>query len=171
MKNEKELLSRIEMLEERVNYLENLIKTHMSTVSNQMNQNNQMNQMNQSFRVKEYDFEETRTSIIINDEHLSQVLETSMEEQIINIIVEENKKTPFIRMTKDLYMYKNGSGWVHMDDADLMLLIRTIEHKILLLHSTYPTDAEKCFDNNKIIYGLNLVGRFKKIKNKLIDNI
>jgi hypothetical protein len=152
-------LSRIELLEERVNYLENLIKTYMSnqSVSNRVE--------------KVYDFEEIRNSIVINDSHLSQVLETSMEEQIILIIAEENKKTPFIRMTKDLYMYKNGSGWVHMDDADLMLLIRTIEHKILLLHSTYPTDAEKCFDNNKIIYGLNLTGRFKKIKNKLIDII
>jgi len=158
MNNEKELLHRIELLEERVIYLENLIKTHLSSAS-------------QSKYIKEYDFEETRTSIVVNDSHLSQVLETSMEEQIILIIVEANKKTPFIRMTKDLYMYKNGSGWIHMDDADLMLLIRTIEHKILLLHSTYPTDAEKCFDNNKIIYGLNLTGRFKKIKNKLIDII
>ena len=147
-------LSRIKMLEERVDYLENLIKTYMSNASNIS---------------KVYDFEEIRTNIVVNDEHLSQVLETSMEEQIILIIAEENKKTPFIRMTKDLCIYKNG--WIHMDDSDLMLLIRTIEHKILLLHSTYPTDAEKCFDNNKIIYGLNLVGRFKKIKNKLIDNI
>ena len=163
MNNEKELLNRIELLEQRVIYLENLIKTHISNIS--------PNQSNQSNYVKQYDFEEIRTNIVINDEHLSQVLETSMEEQIIFIIVEENKKTPFIRMLKDLYMYKNGSGWIHMDDADLMLLIRTIEHKILLLHSTYSTDAEKCFDNNKIVYGLNLVGRFKKIKNKLIENI
>jgi len=160
--NEKELLTRIQMLEERVNYLENLIKTHMVNASNMSNMSNSSNA---------YDFEETRTSIVVNDSHLSQVLETSMEEQIISIIVEVNKKTPFIRMIKDLYMYKNGSGWVDMDDADLMLLIRTIEHKILLLHSTYSTDAEKCFDNNKIIYGLNLVGRFKKIKNKLIENM
>ena len=151
-----ELLHRIETLEERVIYLENLIKTHMSGVS-------------QSNRVKYYDFEEIRTNIVVNDSHLSQVLETSMEEQIINIIVEENKKTPFMKMTKELYMY-NGS-WIHMDDSDLMLLIRTIEHKILLLHSTYSSDAEKCFDNNKIIYGLNLVSRFKKIKHKLIDII
>lgn len=159
MNNEKELLHRIEILEERVIYLENLIKTHLSSGS-------------QSTRSeKEYDFEEIRTSIVVNDSHLSQVLETSMEEQIILIIVEVNKKTPFIRVTKDLYMYKNASGWIHMDDADLMLLIRTIEHKILLLHSTYSTDAEKCFDNNKIVYGLNLVGRFKKIKIKLIENI
>jgi hypothetical protein len=136
--DEKELLHRIESLEERVIYLENLIKTHLS------NQN--QNVSNQNLTRKEYDFEEIRTNIVVNDEHLTQVLETNMEEQIINIIVEENKKTQFIRMSKDLNMYKNGSGWVHMDDADLMLLIRTIEHKILLLHSTYPTDAEKCFE-------------------------
>ena len=150
------LLTRIESLEERVYYLENLIKT----ITNQ-------NSSNQS--KKEFNFDEIRTGIQITENQLSQVLETSMEEQIINIIVEENKKTPFMKFTKDLYMY-NGS-WVHMDDSDLMLLIRTIEHKILLLHSKHPTDAEKCFDNNKIIYGLNLVGRFKKIKNKLIENL
>jgi len=161
--NEKELFTRIEMLEERVHYLENLIKTYMANASNMSNAVNRVE--------KVYDFEEIRTNIVVNDAHLSQVLETSMEEQIILIIAEENKKTPFIRMTKDLCIYKNGSGWIHMDDSDLMLLIRTIEHKILLLHSTYPTDAEKCFDNNKIIYGLNLTGRFKKIKNKLIDII
>ena len=154
--DENELLTRIETLEERVKYLENLIKTHMCG--------------SQSNHVKYYDFEVIRTNIVINDSHLTRVLETNMEEQIISIIIEENKKTPFIRMTKNLCIYKND-GWEDMDDADLMLLIRTIEHKILLLHSTYPTDAEKCFDNNKIIYGLNLVGRFKKIKNKLIDNI
>ena len=158
---DKKDLTRIEMLEQRVEYLENLIKTYMVNASNISNTVNRVE--------KVYDFEEIRTNIVINDAHLSQVLETSMEEQIILIIAEENKKTPFIRMTKDLCIYKNG--WIHMDDSDLMLLIRTIEHKILLLHSTYPTDAEKCFDNNKIIYGLNLAGRFKKIKNKLIDII
>ena len=92
-----------------------------------------------------------------------------MEEQIILIIVELNKKTPFMKMTKELCMYKGG--WVRMDDSDLKLFIETIEHKILLLHSKRVRDAETHFENNKIIYGLNLLGRFKKIKNKLIDNI
>ncbi len=145
-----EMLHRVQLLEERVAYLESLIKGVV-------------------IQKQGYDIDEVRDNIVITDYHLSQILQTSMEEQIIKIIVEINKKTPFIKMTKELYMY-NGS-WVHMDDSDLKLFIETIEHKILLLHSKCLRDADTHFDNNKIIYGLNLMGRFKKIKNKLIDNI
>jgi hypothetical protein len=94
-----------------------------------------------------------------------------MEDQIISIIIEENKNKHFMKMTKHLLMYKNQLGWVYMDDSDLKLLIETIEHKILLFHSKTGQDAETHFDNNKIVYGLNLSNRFKKIKIKLIDNI
>jgi hypothetical protein len=141
------MLLRIQLLEERVAYLES------KGVQSQ----------------SQYDIDEVRNNIIITDNHLSQILQSSMEEQIILIIVELNKKTPFMKMTKELCMYKGG--WVRMDDSDLKLFIETIEHKILLLHSKRVRDAETHFENNKIIYGLNLLGRFKKIKNKLIDNI
>ena len=142
----------VHTLEERVSYLESIIM-NMST-SDQSHKN--------------YDFDEIRTTIVINEMHLAQVLKTSMEEQIIVIIVEENKKRPFIKMMKDLCMFKNQ--WIRMDDSDLILLIRTIEHKLLLLHSQCPADPEKSFDTTNIIYGLNL-GRFKKIKNKLIESL
>jgi hypothetical protein len=145
--------ARVQLLEERVAYLESLIKGIQGKNQNQY-----------------YDIDEIRKNIVITDYHLSQILQTSMEEQIILIIIDINKKTPFMKMAKELSMYK-GSGWVHMDDSDLKLFIETIEHKILLLHSNRLRDAETHFDNNKIIYGLNLMTRFKKIKNKLIDNI
>jgi hypothetical protein len=145
--------ARVQLLEERVAYLESLIKGIQGKNQNQY-----------------YDIDEIRKNIVITDYHLSQILQTSMEEQIILIIIDINKKTPFMKMAKELSMY-NGSGWVHMDDSDLKLFIETIEHKILLLHSNRLRDAETHFDNNKIIYGLNLMTRFKKIKNKLIDNI
>lgn len=144
--------ARVQLLEERVAYLESLIKGLQGKNQNQY-----------------YDIDEIRKNIVITDNHLSQILQTSMEEQIILIIVDINKKTPFMKMAKELSMYKDG--WVHMDDSDLKLFIETIEHKILLLHNKYSRDAETHFDNNKIIYGLNLMTRFKKIKNKLIDNI
>ena len=149
-----DLVRRVQSLEERVKYLESLI----------MNQSH-----SQSIQIKPYDFDEIRESITVNDNHLDQILKTNMEEQIIAIIVEENKKRPFIKMMKDLCMFKDGS-WIRMDDSDLILLIRTIEHKVLLLHSNYQTDTEKSFDNTNIIYGLNL-SRFKKIKSKIIDMI
>ena len=146
--------ARVQLLEERVAYLESLIKGIQGKNQNQY-----------------YDIDEIRENIIITDNHLSQILKTSMEEQIILIIVDINKKTPFMKMAKELSMYKGSNGWVHMDDSDLKLFIETIEHKILLLHNKSSRDAETHFDNNKIIYGLNLISRFKKIKNKLIDNI
>jgi hypothetical protein len=150
-KNERDLLQRVQSLEERVKYLESLIINH-----------------SQSIQIKPYDFDEIRESITVNDSHLDQILKTSMEEQIIAMIIEENKKRPFMKMMKDLCMFKDG--WVRMDDSDLILLIRTIEHKVILLNSKYQIDTEKSFDNTNIIYGLNL-GRFKKIKNKLIESI
>ena len=151
MEKDSKMLIRIELLEERVAYLESIIKGFQCQKSNQ------------------YNIDEVRDNIVITDNHLSQILQTSMEEQIILMITDINKKTPFMKMAKDLCMY-NG-GWVHMDDSDLKFFIETIEHKILLFHSKRLRDVETHFDNNKIIYGLNLTGRFKKIKNKLIDNI
>ncbi len=152
MEKDSKMLVRVQLLEERVAYLESIIKGFQDQKSNQY-----------------YDIDEVRDNIIINEFHLSQILQTSMEEQIILMILEINKKTPFMKMAKDLCMYNNG--WVRMDDSDLKLFIETIEHKILLFHSKCPRDVETHFDNNKIIYGLNLMSRFKKIKNKLIDNI
>jgi ferredoxin-fold anticodon binding domain-containing protein len=146
------MLIRVQLLEERVAYLESIIKGFQGQTQN-----------------KYYDIDTVRENIVITDYHLSQILQTSMEEQIILMIIDINKKTPFMKMTKELCMYKGG--WVHMDDSDLKLFIETIEHKILLFHSNCQRDVETHFDNNKIIYGLNLMGRFKKIKNKLIDNI
>ena len=153
MEKDSKMLVRVQLLEERVAYLESIIKGFQNQGQN-----------------KYYDIDTVRDSIVITEHHLSQILQTSMEEQIILIIIEINKKTPFMKISKELSMY-NGSGWVHMDDSDLKLFIETIEHKILLFHSKRLRDAETHFDNNKIIYGLNLTGRFKKIKNKLIDNI
>ena len=150
---ERALVERVRSLEEKVSYLESLI----------------MNMGHSQSHFQANDIDEVRDNIVITEYHLSQILQTSMEEQIILIMIEINKKTPFMKMSKELCMYKNG--WVHMDDSDLKLFIETIEHKILLLYSKQLRDAETHFDNNKIIYGLNLMGRFKKIKNKLIDNI
>ena len=146
-------MDRIQALEERVSYLESIIEKfiHGHSPSHSL----------------DYEFDEVRLTIDITKEHLSQVLETSMEEQIILILIEENKRKRFMKMTKELCMYKNG--WIYMEDSDLKLLIETIEHKLLLLHSKTSYDQETCFENNKIIYGLNLSTRFKKIKNKLID--
>lgn len=163
---EENLKERVQLLEERVNYLESVIKGFVQSL---MLHPAGSHSVSSHVGPTIYDFDEVLANIVITDKHLSRILESTMEEQIILIIIEENKKKPFMKMAKDLCKFKNG--WILMDDSDLKLLIQTIEHKILLLHSTYPNDPEKCFGNNNIIYGLNLINRFKKIKNKLIDNI
>jgi len=153
MEKDSKMLVRVQLLEERVAYLESIIKGFQCQTQS-----------------KNYDINEVRENIVITHHNLSQILQTSMEEQIILMIIDINKKTPFMKMAKELSMY-NGAAWIHMEDSDLKLFIETIEHKILLFHSNCPRDVDTHFDNNKIIYGLNLMARFKKIKNKLIDNI
>jgi len=162
--NKSDEMIRVQLLEERVSYLESIILKMNHGQGQSQSQNQYQNQTH-----TEHDIDEVRNNITITNTHLSQILETNMEDQIISIIVEENKKKPFMKMTKHLFMY--NKGWVYMDDSDLKLLIETIEHKILLFHSKTGQDAETRFDNNKIIYGLNLSIRFKKIKIKLIDSI
>jgi hypothetical protein len=68
----KELVDRVQSLEERVVYLESLIKNQY-----------QAQQTHKNF----YDIDEVRDNIIITDLHLSQILQTSMEEQIILMII------------------------------------------------------------------------------------
>ena len=148
-----DLEERVLLLEERVKYLENLIKGKIE--------------------IDAYDFDETVNNIKVTTFHLSQVLKSNMEDQIIHIIVDHNKQFPFLKMSKDLSMYKKQiCKWIYLPDSDLKFLFVTIEYKLRKLYNEMSYDnAEKYFEDNKIILGLDLNGRFKKIKNKLIDNI
>ena len=148
-----DLEERVLLLEERVKYLENLIKGKIE--------------------IDAYDFDETVNNIKVTTFHLSQVLKSNMEDQIIHIIVDHNKQFPFLKMSKDLSMYKKQfCKWIYLPDSDLKFLFLTIEYKLRKLYNEMSYDnAEKYFEDNKIILGLDLNGRFKKIKNKLIDNI
>ena len=143
-----EILERLRILEERVQYLES-----------------------QQIRESAYDFDQSVANIEVNNFHLEQVIESNMEDQIINIIVNHNKQFPFLKMCKHLCMFKEK--WVILSDSDFKYLIESIEFKLLKLHSLKHTenDADKYFEINNIMYGLNFASRIKKIKNKLIDNI
>ena len=143
---------RVRMLEERVKYLESLIKANINKID----------------KIDAYDFDESVNNIKVTTFHLSQILKSNMEDQIIHIIVDHNKQFPFLKMSKELLMYKDK--WVYLPDSDLKFLFITIEYKIRKLYSEMAYDnAEKYFEDNKIILGLDLNGKFKKIKNKLID--
>ena len=144
-----EILEKMRILEERVKDLE---------------------EREVNVKIDGYDFETSLQKITISDFHLSQILATNMEDVIISILCEYNKEYSFLQMRKHLCMYK--SKWILLTDADFKFMIDTIEFKILKLYSTtLHENADKYFENNKIMYGLNLSVRFKKIKNKLIDNI
>lgn len=121
-------------------------------------------------KVDGYDFEKTIEEITINQFNILQILATNIEDVIISIICEHNKEYPFLQMRKQLCMFK--SKWILLNDTDFKFMIDSIEFKILKIYSQKLHEtADKYFENNKIMYGLNLSVRFKKIKNKLIDNI
>jgi len=141
-----ELLLRLNKLEERVLFLEG------KKNSNQF-----------------YDFEESLKDITIEDFHLSQVIETNIEDQIISVIVDYNKEKTFLQIRKGLYKFQGE--WVSMTDSDYKFMFETIEYKFIKLYSKTNQNADKYFENNKKVYGLNLTVRFKKLKSKLIDNI
>jgi hypothetical protein len=142
-----QLIERLQKLEERVKEIEE-----------------------KEVKVDGYDFEKIIEKITINQFHISQILSTNIEDVIISIICEYNIEFPFLQMRKQLCMFK--SKWVLLNDTDFKFLIDSIEFKILKIYSQQlHENADKYFENNKIMYGLNLSVRFKKIKNKLIDNI
>jgi len=141
-----ELLLRLNKLEERVLFLEG---------------NKKSNQF--------YDFEESLKDITIENFHLSQVIETNIEDQIISVIVDYNKEKTFLQIRKGLYKFQGE--WVSMTDSDYKFMFETIEYKFIKLYSKTNQNADKYFENNKKVYGLNLTVRFKKLKSKLIDNI
>ena len=143
-----ELLERLKKLEDRVKYLESGTKKE---------------------KEKAHDFDAAIKDITVEDHHLSQILVSNMEDQLISIIAEYNRDKPFIQLRRQLYKYKEG--WVVMADSDLIYLFENMEFKVMQLYSKTTQEQEKYFDNNKIIYGLNITTRLKKIKTKLIEHI
>ena len=97
-------MNRIELLEQRVIYLENLIKTHISNIS--------PNQSNQSNYVKQYDFEQ------INDPLFSDVKFIGSDEDRVrftnkmNILLEELSN-------KNNYIYFNPYSYYTTPDGTL----------------------------------------------------
>ncbi len=149
-----EVLLRLKYLEEKVIFLESRLELELS---------------NSKKKSTFYDFEESLKNITVEDFHLSQVLETNIEDQIISIIVDYNQQNTFLQIRKGLYKFQGE--WIVMTDSDYKFMFETIEYKIIKLYSKTNQNADKYFENNKKVYGLNLSVRFKKLKSKLIDNI
>ena len=149
-----EVLLRLKYLEEKVIFLESKLELELS---------------NSKKKSTFYDFEESLKNITVEDFHLSQVLETNIEDQIISIIVDYNQQNTFLQIRKGLYKFQGE--WIIMTDSDYKFMFETIEYKIIKLYSKTNQNADKYFENNKKVYGLNLTVRFKKLKSKLIDNI
>uniref|UniRef100_A0A6C0ESJ5 Uncharacterized protein n=1 Tax=viral metagenome TaxID=1070528 RepID=A0A6C0ESJ5_9ZZZZ len=149
-----EVLLRLKFLEEKVIFLESRLELEL---------------LNTKKKTTFYDFEESLKNIIVEDFHLSQVLETNIEDQIISIIVDHNQQNTFLQIRKGLYKFQGE--WIVMTDSDYKFMFETIEYKIIKLYSKTNQNADKYFENNKKVYGLNLSARFKKLKIKLIDNI
>ena len=116
-----------------------------------------------------YSFKEALHSICVTEHDLSLVYNSSMKKQILRLIVEFNKKTPFLKWKRVLYKYEEE--WLKLTDDDVTHMIEHVEHLFIVLYKKVSKDLkpEEFFETAEIIYGLELNKNFKKIKAELFQ--
>ena len=142
-----EILERLKFLEKRVAILE---KREQSNCNN---------------------FKETIVGIQLTEDDVSSALQSSVEEQIIRLLVEANNKTPFLKLKKILYKFDND--WVKMSDDDFKYMFEYIEYQLITLYKLriHTFGSEEFFEKNKIMYGLNFNKNSKKIKSLFLQSL
>ena len=142
-----EILERLKFLEKRVAILE---KREQSNCNN---------------------FKETIVGIQLTEDDVSSALQSSVEEQIIRLLVEANNKTPFLKLKKILYKFDND--WVKMLDDDFKYMFEYIEYQLITLYKLriHTFGSEEFFEKNKIMYGLNFNKNNKRIKSLFLQSL
>lgn len=142
-----EILERLKFLEKRVAILE---KREQSNCNN---------------------FKETIVGIQLTEDDVSSALQSSVEEQIIRLLVEANNKTPFLKLKKILYKFDND--WVKMSDDDFKYMFEYIEYQLITLYKLriHTFGSEEFFEKNKIMYGLNFNKNNKRIKSLFLQSL
>jgi exonuclease VII small subunit len=146
-----QLLERLAQLEKRVQMLE----------SREPKQNNAMN-----------DFKETIKLIKVSNENLSNVFSSSMEEEIVRILIQMNKTTSFLQYKKHVFKYENGDT-IKLEDEDYNYMFKYVEFLLIKEFHEYSLrlKSDDFFEKNKIIYSLNLAKNFKKIKSLFLQSL
>jgi hypothetical protein len=143
-----ELLQRLNDLEKRVNMLEKNKNT------------------------SDYcSFKDSICSISINEDNLTSIFNTSMSDEIIKIIVNKNKETPFLHYKKVVYKYENEM--IAMEDADYKYMFEYVQYLIIKKFTEYSSNlkSDEYFEKNNIILGLNLNKNFKKVKTLFLKSL
>ena len=142
-----EILERLKFLEKRVAILE---KREQSNCNN---------------------FKETIVGIQLTEDDVSSALQSSVEEQIIRLLIEANNKTPFLKLKKILYKFDND--WVKMSDDDFKYMFEYIEYQLITLYKLriHTFGSEEFFEKNKIMYGLNFNKNNKRIKSLFLQSL
>ena len=142
-----EIIERLNFLEKRVAILE---KREQSNCNN---------------------FKETIVGIQLTEDDVSSALQSSVEEQIIRLLVEANNKTPFLKLKKILYKFDND--WVKMSDDDFKYMFEYIEYQLITLYKLriHTFGSEEFFEKNKIMYGLNFNKNNKRIKSLFLQSL
>jgi hypothetical protein len=116
-------------------------------------------------------FKDTIVGIQLTEDDVSSALQSSIEEQIIRLLVEANNKTPFLKLKKILYKFDND--WVKLSDDDFKYMFEYIEYKLITLYKlrTHSFGSEEFFEKNKIMYGLNFNKNNKRIKSLFLQSL
>jgi hypothetical protein len=119
-----------------------------------------------------YNFKDVIKGIIVRDLDITEIIQTNMEQHIIKIINNTNKSTPFLKLKRTVYKFEKDE-WIKLSDEDITYMFEYIEYLLITQYKNSPiaTSAEDYFENNSIIYGLNLTKNFKKIKSLFVQSL
>jgi len=142
-----EILERLAFLEKRVEILEKQKQT------------------------QENNFKETIISVQITEEDVSSALQSTVEELIIQLLIQTNNKTPFLKLKKTLYKF--DKDWIKMSDDDYKYMFGYIEYQLITLYKLriHTFGPEEFFEKNKIMYGLNFNKNIKRIKTLFLQSL
>ena len=120
---------------------------------------------------QENNFKEAIIGIKLTEDDVSSALQSSVEEQIIRLLIDANNKTPFLKLKK--LLYKFDTDWVKMSDDDYKYMFEYIEYQLITLYKLriHTFGSEEFFEKNKIMYGLNFNKNSKKIKSLFLQSL
>jgi hypothetical protein len=146
-----QLLLKIEQLEKRVALLENKGNTQSKEIN---------------------DFKETIKLISVNSDNLINIFNTSIDAEIIKILLELNIHTPFLQYKKHVFKLDNGN-MIKVEDDDYKYMFEYVEYLIIKEFHTYSLTlkSDDFFEKNKLIYSLNLSKNLKKVKSLFLQSL
>ena len=116
-------------------------------------------------------FKETISTIVISEDNLINIFNTSMIDELIKVILDKNKEIPFLQYKKHVYKYENEM--IEMTDDDYKYMFEYVQYLIIKQFTEYcvKLKSDDYFEKNNIIVGLNLTKNFKKVKSLFLKSL